>query len=82
METCLDAWPGQKSGYFRNGSIGSRYACEKLDYVPRDADFVTQTNPAYAGQRDYYWWIRPELFPGYQGVPPDETSGAAPFGSR
>ncbi len=20
METCLDAWPGQKSGYFRNGS--------------------------------------------------------------
>jgi hypothetical protein len=42
--------------------IGSRYG-ESLHHVPREADFVTQTNPSMRGQRDYYWWIRPDLLP-------------------
>jgi hypothetical protein len=42
--------------------IGSRYG-EKLHHVPREADFVTQTNPSMRGQRDYYWWIKPDLLP-------------------
>lgn len=42
--------------------IGSRYG-ETLHHVPREADFVTQTNPSMRGQRDYYWWIRPDLLP-------------------
>jgi hypothetical protein len=42
--------------------IGSRYG-ETLHHVPREADFVTQTNPSKRGQRDYYWWIRPDLLP-------------------
>jgi hypothetical protein len=42
--------------------IGSRYG-ETLHHVPREADFVTQTNPSMRGQRDYYWWIKPDLLP-------------------
>ena len=44
------------------GFIGSRYG-ETLHHVPREADFVTQTNPSMRGQRAYYWWIRPDLLP-------------------
>lgn len=42
--------------------IGSRYG-ETLHHVPPEADFVTQTNPAMRGKREYYWWIRPDLLP-------------------
>ncbi len=42
--------------------VGSRYG-ETLHYVPREADFVTQTNPATQGDAAYYWWLRPDLLP-------------------
>jgi hypothetical protein len=48
--------------HIESGFIGSRYG-ETMAYVPREADFVTQTNPAYSGRRDYYWWVDPAIFP-------------------
>jgi hypothetical protein len=42
--------------------IGSRYG-ETLHHVPREADFVTQTNPNMRGKREYYWWISPDSLP-------------------
>ena len=57
--------------------IGSRYG-ETLHYVPRDADFVTQTNPSMRGQPDYYWWLQPEILPfSSAGVPPKMASTLA-----
>jgi hypothetical protein len=44
------------------GFIGSRYG-ESMHHVPSDADFVTQTNPSMRGKSDYYWWLKPEIFP-------------------
>jgi hypothetical protein len=41
---------------------GSRYG-ETMVEVPREADFVTQSRPATLGGREYYWWLRPEIFP-------------------
>jgi hypothetical protein len=41
---------------------GSRYG-ETMTTVPRDADFVTQARPAQVGGRDYYWWLKPDIFP-------------------
>jgi hypothetical protein len=49
--------------HIERGFIGSRYG-EKLNHVPRDADFVTQANPAQSGNRDYYWWIDSASFMG------------------
>ncbi len=54
--------------------IGSRYG-ETLHHVPRDADFVTQTNPSMLGQADYYWWLRSDILPfSTAGKPPTMTS--------
>lgn len=37
--------------------VGSRYG-ETMNYVPREADFVTQTNPSMLGKPEYYWWLK------------------------